>query len=128
MIGPGRRARLALFLLAVALTVAGCGEDAETTTTDSGGVGAEIAGSTAALAQCRDWNRGTEEKRYATIEDVRAAHTPQSAPSDAEPVLSDEEAYNLFERTCSNDFAVAFRLYKVYGQAQAFAPLRPPTE
>jgi hypothetical protein len=124
-----RASRLALWLLAAGLAAAGCGGETSETTTEQQGVGAEIGGSTASLAQCRDWNGGSAEQRRATIADLRAALTPQSAPPDAEPVLSDEDAYDLFERACAAEFAAGFRLYKVYAQAQAFAPLRTdPTD
>jgi hypothetical protein len=124
----GRARRPALSLLAAVLVAAGCGDDTGAPVEEVSGVGAQVGGSSASLAQCRDWERGSVAERFATVEDIRVSLTPQSAEPGAEPSLSDEEAYDLFERTCAQDFAVAFRLYKVYAQAQAFAPLRPPGE
>jgi hypothetical protein len=84
-------------------------------------LGQMLVGSVAQMAQCRDWNGGNRAERLATIHDIRrhinlqdsAVHTPE---------LSDGAAYRLFERTCGNDYADSFRLYKVYARATAFAP------
>lgn len=36
-------------------------------------------------------------------------------------VLPDENAYRLFENYCGNEFARAFKLYKLYARAAPFA-------
>jgi hypothetical protein len=116
-------------LLAVAaLGLSACGED-ESGDAGSGvdpevaGVGPVRANSTAQLASCRDWRRGTEEQRYATIADIRGQLTVQT---DAEAVsdLPDEAAYEMFEKVCSTGYSDSLRLYKVYARAEAYAPLR----
>ena len=77
----------------------------------------------AALAQCRDWNGGTEAEKQATIADIRSSLTPQSQ-EESGTSLSDERAYQVFEQWCAEDFAQGFKLYKVYARAAALAPSR----
>ena len=89
------------------------------------GVGQEVGGSVAALAQCRDWNAGTEAEKQATIADIRSSLTPQSQ-AESGTSLSDEHAYEVFEQSCSKEFAQSFQLYKLYARAAAFAPLAQP--
>jgi hypothetical protein len=120
----GRRAaRLVAPSLVAAAALAACGGEPPAQGPEVGGVGQSIGGSVAPLAQCRDWRQGSAAERLATIEDIRGQLTPQTSES-AESGLSDDEAYELFDRVCANDFASSYRLYKVYGQAAAFAPLR----
>ena len=87
------------------------------------GVGQVRAGSVAALATCGDWNEGTDEQRYVTIEDIHD-QLNQTIAEGPTPNIPPEEAYALFERSCSRDYAVGFRLYKLYGRAAAFGLLR----
>ena len=47
------------------------------------GVGAVLAGSVAALADCGDWNEGTEEERWVTI-DAPGLHQGWTSAIDAE--------------------------------------------
>jgi len=89
------------------------------------GVGDPVGGSVAALAQCRDWNAGTEAEKQATIADIRSSLTPQSH-EESGTALSDERAYELFEHSCTEDWAQGFKLYKLYARAAAFAPLVEP--
>jgi hypothetical protein len=114
---------LALVLLAAALI--GCGGDATGQDPAARGVGQEVGGSVAALAQCRDWNAGTEAEKQATIADIRSSLTPQSQ-AESGTALSDERAYELFEHSCAEEFAQSFQLYKLYARAAAFAPLAEP--
>lgn len=86
------------------------------------GVGPVRAGSVAALADCGDWNKGTEEQRWLTIEDIHA-QLNQSIGEGPEADIPPDEAYALFERSCARDFAVGFRLYKLYGRSAAFGLL-----
>jgi hypothetical protein len=117
-------AALALVLIGAAL--AGCGGgDATGSSSSAKPVGDPVGGSVAALAQCRDWNAGTEAEKQATIADIRSSLTLQSQEKSG-TALSDERAYEVFERYCAEDFAQGFRLYKLYAQAAAFAPLSEP--
>jgi hypothetical protein len=86
------------------------------------GVGEEKAGSVAPLAKCRDWNDGTEPEKQATIEDIRGQINVEGGTVQAPP-LSDEEAREVFDSACSNDFAQSFKLYAIYSRAAGFAPL-----
>jgi hypothetical protein len=70
----------------------------------------------------RDWRLGSVEQRYATIRDIRGQLTPQRSRSAASD-LSDEAAYRVFQHACAADFSDKLRLYKLYAQAQGFAPL-----
>jgi hypothetical protein len=123
----GRIMRPALAALVVALALAGCGADDDSGAGGDGaaeveGVGDVVAGSTAQLADCGDWRSGTEDERYATIEDIRGQLTPQGSET-AKSDLSDEAAYEVFDHACEPEFSDKLRLYKLYARAQAFAPL-----
>jgi hypothetical protein len=111
--------------LLATVALAGCGGDASGQDQQAHGVGEEVGGSVASLAQCRDWNAGTEAEKRATIADIRSSLTPQSQEKSGTS-LSDERAYQLFERSCAVEFAQGFELYKLYARAAAFAPLANP--
>jgi hypothetical protein len=134
-VSPRRVLRLALPLLAATACIVGCGgsksganaEKATTvkaTTVPIEGVGDAIGGSVAPLAQCRDWQAGSVEERFATIEDIRGQLTPQTSPSERSG-FPDQEAYDLFQRVCARPYASAFRLYKVYANRAGFQALEP---
>jgi hypothetical protein len=116
------RSLVVAVLAALAAGFAGCGEEDSATAGDADAVGEVKVGSVAPLAQCRDWNKGTEAEKLATIEDVRSQVNLEDAPVDSPP-LSDEEAFEMFENACAAEFADGFRLYKLYANAAAFAPL-----
>lgn len=80
------------------------------------------AGSVAQLADCKFWKQASREERFATIADIRGQHTPQQSKT-AESPLSDERAYEVFERACAANPAGALRLYKLYVRVQGFATL-----
>jgi hypothetical protein len=125
-----RASRTGLVALVLAVALPACGGNEENggaardraAPVDIRGVGLMSGNSTAQFANCRDWRRGSRERRYATIEDIRGQLTPQTSKS-AESDLSDDEAYRIFQRVCANDFSDELRLYKLYYRAQAFAPL-----
>jgi hypothetical protein len=85
-------------------------------------LGPVTAGSVARLAQCRDWNSGDHAAKMATVYDVRSQVNLEDGPVEI-PALTDDEAYELFESACSNDFAAGFRLYKLYARATGYALL-----
>ena len=109
----------------IAGALVGCGGDATAQDPPAKAVGEPVGGSVAALAQCRDWNAGTEAEKQATIADIRSSLTPQSQ-EESGTSLSDERAYELFEHSCTEEFAQGFKLYKLYARAAAFAPLAGP--
>jgi hypothetical protein len=85
-------------------------------------VGEVTAGSVAQLAQCRDWNRATEDEKLATIADIRSQVNVKGTGVDA-PELTDEEATEVFDNACREEYAQGFRLYVLYARAASFAPL-----
>ncbi len=81
------------------------------------------------LADCRDWNAGTVEERLGTIEGIRkflGAPVPETGATRQD--LDDEQAYELLEGWCGNEFARGFRLYKLYARAQAFSGAPAPSD
>jgi hypothetical protein len=107
--------------LCAAALIAGCGDDSDEPA--SRGVRPEVAGTAAQLANCREWNAATVEQRKYTITYLRGQLTAQSDPTERS-VLTDERAYDVFQRWCKQDYASEFRLYKLYVRAQAYEPLR----
>ena len=65
---------------------------------------------------------GTKAERLATIADIRA-QVNQAGADGPTPDLTDGDAYALFERACANDYALGFRLYKLYLRAASFGAL-----
>lgn len=129
--GPDRRRLGGLVAVAVvaALAIGGCGDDEGAATAESRGestaaepLGEELGGSVAQLAQCSDWVKGTEPEKLATIADIRSQVNRQDSAVEAPP-LSDEEALELFDNACAEDFATGFRLYVLYARAAGFASL-----
>jgi hypothetical protein len=127
--GLSRKSLALLVLAAAGVALPACGEDDDRggagrdrdAPVDVRGVGLVRGNSTAQFANCRAWRGGSENRRYATIEDIRGQLTPQSSES-AESDLSDEQAYRIFQRVCASEFSDELRLYKLYARAQAFAP------
>ena len=114
---------LALATAAVVLPACGGADDDggdRNAPVDIRGVGLMSGNSTAQFANCRDWRGGSVKRRYATIEDIRGQLTPQSSKS-ADSDLSDQDAYQVFQRVCATGFSDELRLYKLYARAQAFA-------
>jgi hypothetical protein len=120
------RARLTIALLVASVSFGGCAEESSDPPKRESisGVGQPLGGSVAPLAQCRDWRRGTPEERRATIEDIRGQLTPQTAQGE-DSGMPDEEAHALFDRVCAQEYASAFRLYRLYVQRAGFRPLEP---
>ncbi len=117
--GRPRLALVATAFVAVALAAGGCGDEPEPAAEP---LGEEVGGSVAQLAQCRDWNGGTEAEKLATIADIRAQVSRTDSGVSAPP-LTDDEAMEVFDGACSESFADGFRLYVLYARAAGFAPL-----
>ena len=62
----------ALALVLIAAVATGCGNAAAENESTAQPVGDLVGGSAAPLAQCRDWNAGTEAEKRATIADIRS--------------------------------------------------------
>lgn len=111
----------ALIALVGALLWAGCGgaDDGSQRLSEPGPFAESRVGSVAPFAQCRDWSAGSVEERFATIEDIGQQLSSEGAAADSPPI-PDDEAYEVLERACANEFAAGFRLYKLYARAAAF--------
>jgi hypothetical protein len=119
-----RSARVPFVLVAAALLliVGGCSTDDSRGASEAEPLGEDTAGSVAQLAQCRDWVRGDEAEKLATVADIRSQVNLQDSGFDAPP-LSDEEAIELFDSACAAPYAQGFRLYILYARGAATAPL-----
>jgi hypothetical protein len=74
------------------------------------------------LADCGDWRDAAVEERLGTISQLREfVGGPVAGTPGRGSVLEDEEAYDLFESYCENEFARGFKLYKLYSRAAAFS-------
>jgi hypothetical protein len=87
-------------------------------------------GSSIRTADCADWRAATTPERLATVGQLRdffggPVSTGQSGPEAPGPVLDDQRAYELLDGYCQASFASAFKLYKLYGRAAAFAGQTP---
>lgn len=105
-----------LAALGIAALAAGCGEG------DGPAPGEAPFDPQINLADCNSWNDASTEERIATVEQIQnfTGGSVQGTGGRG-AVLSDERAFDLFEATCSNDYARYFKLYKLYGRAAAFA-------
>lgn len=121
-----RRVAVALIALVVAagaiVAISASGSDGSKPEAPVYGVGQVRGTSVAALAQCSDWNEGTEAEKQATIDDIYDQMNQENSGGPT-PDLPDDEAYALFERSCAPPYAAGFRLYKLFIRAAAFANL-----
>lgn len=104
------------------VALAGCGSGDGGDAREAKPLGQERAGSVAPLVQCRDWVKGNEAEKLATVEEIRRQINLEDGPVKAPP-LTDEEAMSVFDNACSESFAAGFRLYVLYARAVGFAPL-----
>jgi hypothetical protein len=114
--GTTVRQGAAAALVAAAL-LGGCGGD-EAPAPEVPGDSSQVA-LTAREADCDDWNAASVDERGAildALEEAEGAPTTAGTPA----VLSDEAAVDLLENYCSQSFAAAFKLYKLYARAAAF--------
>ena len=140
----GRRAEIRAAALAAALLLllplTGCGSDDDGATAERDAqpdgvvdvsgtdpVGQMVAGSVAAMVNCRDWRGADEGERLATIDDIREQLAPQSSGIEL-PALTDEEATEVFDNACKTEGSDGFRLYKLYAQAAGFVTLKRAIE
>jgi hypothetical protein len=118
----------AVSALAAAAAIAGCGGGPNTQPQVD--VGPNV-GEPINLADCHDWNQANTEERLGTIKQLEGfASGPvvgnsASAPSGRGAVLSDQQAYDLFNNYCKAEFARGFKLYKLYERAAAFTGHQP---
>ena len=104
----------------LAAGVTGCGGGDPSAPVQQEGIGGKLV-APVNLADCTDWEQASVEQRLGTIEQIRnflGGHVAGTESSGK--VLSDDEAYDLFESYCENEFARGFKLYKLYARAAAF--------
>jgi hypothetical protein len=117
------RRAFAAALLVAAIAAAGCGGGSGTQPQVD--VGPNI-GQPIGLADCHDWNQANTEQRLGTLQQIKdfaggpIVGNNANSPSGHGAVLDDKDAYNLFNRWCSQSFARGFKLYKLYERAAAF--------
>ena len=118
--------RAQLVVLAAVTALAGCGEDgADKAKPKPQPLGQASGGSSAQYVDCGDWRGGSVAERHATIDELRGQLTPQTSRTARSP-LSDERAYEILDKACRHPGGESLRLYKLYVQAQSFAPLNDP--
>ncbi len=103
------RSLLLAAVAALLLAMVGCGDDDADSGPAAKPLGLESAGASVQFADCGDWRSGTHEERLVTIEQLRGHLTPQRSQSASSP-LSDERAYEVFERACAPPYAESLRL------------------
>jgi hypothetical protein len=121
-----RRGRIAFAVagLAAAALASGCGGG--TNTQRAVDVGPNV-GQPISLADCNDWQQANTQQRLGTIKQIRdfaggpVVGNSATAPAGRGAVLTDQQAYDLFNNWCKQDFARGFKLYKLYERAAAFA-------
>jgi hypothetical protein len=113
-------ARIAGALMVAAL--AGCGGSSSERPSQQG-VGQNV-GAPINLADCTDWEQADTSQRLGTVRELRNfAGGPVVGANGQQGrgrVLKDEDAYDLLENYCENDFARGFKLYKLYERSAAF--------
>jgi hypothetical protein len=113
-------------LAALVLTTAGlggCSSSGEEPPAAGAGIG---VGAPIRLADCTDWRNADVAERLGTVGQIRDfAGGPVGSRGGRGATLPDERAYDLFQGYCENEFARAFKLYKLYTRAAAFQGLAP---
>jgi hypothetical protein len=102
--------------------LAGCGGS---TSSSAPGAGPMVAAPAATVrsADCNLWRVMSSSERLRLIAGFkRFFGGPVDNGSGRGQVLGDKQATALFQGYCSQSFAGAFKLYKIYGRAAAFTP------
>jgi len=72
------------------------------------------------VADCRYWNATDAAEHRSLLAAMRAFFGAEADNGQRGPVLSDQQAEQLFSGACRPAYAKAFKLYKLYGRAAAF--------
>jgi hypothetical protein len=104
------------------MAVTGCGGSARSSSTSASSAAAADA-ATVRSADCKLWRLLSPSERQRLLVGMRQFFGGPVDPSHGRgPVLGDRRANALFDSYCSQPFARAFKLYKIYGRAAAFTP------
>jgi hypothetical protein len=111
--------RPALLILIALVALAGCGDD-------DGSAQRSLQGpqldDPINLADCRDWNQGSVDEKLGTVRAIREfLGGPVPGTGGRGATLDEDQAYDLFQGWCENEFARGFKLYKLYARAAAFS-------
>jgi hypothetical protein len=109
------------------LAIGACGDESDDAEDAAQPVGQELGGSVAQLVQCRDWVGASDDRKLATVADIRSQVNRQDAGVTASE-LSDDEAIEVFDNGCDEPSAAGYRLHVMYARAAAFKPLREIAE
>lgn len=116
-----RPARLAVAgALCASLALASCGGASQRAT-------APAAVPSIRTADCTDWKGATGKQRDALLTSLYAFYVQTiggsgNTPAGPGPTITAKQAATVFDNYCSQPYASAFKLYKLYGRAAAFAP------
>ena len=112
---------LARAAIALALAFVGCGTDSSSSGTPQGDVGGPTLGVPVQLADCTDWEEASVEERLGTIAQIsNFVGGPVGTAGGTGATLTEDQAYEVMEGWCGNEYARGFRLYKLYTRAAAF--------
>jgi hypothetical protein len=102
----------------------GCGDSSDSSDPGSSALGSPDVQTTAREADCTDWNGASVEEQQVIVESI--AQFEGGAPTGTPGrTLPDDQAFELFERACEQEYARAFKLYKLYARAAAFQAAEP---
>jgi hypothetical protein len=122
----GRRASLAVVLALATATVTGCSESGGDAPVSGAGSGIDVP---LRLADCADWNEASVAEKLGTVVRIETfAGGPTGSPAGHGSTIPREQAYDVLEGWCDNDFARSFKLYKLYTRASAFQGLAEAIE
>ena len=89
-------------------------------------VGGARIGTEVRLVNCRDWREADARERRQTVNALREFATgPSGSPGGRGRGLEDDDAYDLFDSYCEQEFASHFKLYKLYTRAASFSRRNP---
>lgn len=120
-----RALRATLALIACAATLAACGDSGGAAKQEGPGFGSAQALQT---VTCTDWKKADPQVRTTLLRrlrDIVGGQVTGNGAAGRGNVLSDDQAYRLFDGYCRQSFARGFTLYKLYGRAAGFAGAAP---
>ena len=115
------RARTIAAVALAAAFLAGCSESGGDPPVTGAGTGIDVP---LRLADCSDWSDASVAEKLGTIARIETVvGGPTGSPAGHGSTIPRERAYEVLEGWCGQDFARAFKLYKLYARATAFQGL-----